>query len=255
MPYRLLVVTAHPDDESGAFGGALMQAQAAGAETFVLCFTEGQAAHFRGDVAKDANLGAVRRAELAAACAVLGVSQFEVLHFPDGALASENIQELVGIAVEHIRRWRPQVVLTFGGEGGVNLHKDHTVISAVTTMAFHWAARAEMYPDHIDTGERPHAAQKLYYVSTPFVSVRDRPELTATAATTPWTLTLDLGDLGERKLEAFQKHTSQHGVLRRVGPNLQKAMSEERYLLAARRGETSVTDDAGMFAGIVADDE
>lgn len=255
MPHRLLCITAHPDDESGAFGGALMQAQAAGAETFVLCFTEGNAAHFRGDVAKDADLGAVRRAELAAACAVLGVSQFEVLHFPDGALAKENSQELVGIAVEHIRRWRPQVVLTFGGEGGVNLHKDHTVISAVATMAFHWAARAEMYPDHIDTGELPHAAQKLYFVSTPFVSVRDRPELTATAATTPWTLTLELGDLAERKLEAFSKHTSQRDVLQRVGPELQKALSLERYLLVARRGETSVTEDSGMFAGIFEDED
>jgi hypothetical protein len=29
-------------------------------------------------------------------------------------------------------------------------------------------------------------------------------------------------------------------------------VSAERYLLAARRGETSVTEDAGMFAGIVA---
>ncbi|MGC2617834.1 MAG: PIG-L family deacetylase [Acidobacteriaceae bacterium] len=255
MPHRLLCITAHPDDESGAFGGALMQAQAAGVQTFVLCFTEGQAAHFRGDVAQGADLGKVRRKELAAACKVLGVSQFEVLHFPDGALAKENFQELVGIAVEHIRRWRPQVVLTFGGEGGVNLHKDHTVICAVTTMAFHWAARAEMYPDHIDTGERPHAAQKLYYASTPFVSVRDRPELTATAATTPSSLTLDLGDLAERKLEAFQKHSSQRGVLKRVGPNLQKAMSVERYLLAARRGETSVAEDAGMFAGILADED
>jgi LmbE family N-acetylglucosaminyl deacetylase len=232
-----------------------MQAQAAGAETFVLCFTEGQAAHFRGDARSDADLGAVRRAELAAACEVLGVSQFEVLHFPDGALAKESFQELVGIAVEHVRRWRPQVVLTFGGDGGVNLHKDHTVISAVTTTAFHWAARAEMYPDHIDTGERPHAAQKLYYASTPFVSVRDRPELTETAATTPWSLTLELGELAKRKLEAFSKHTSQRGVLRRVGADLQKTTSLERYLLAARRGETSVMDDAGMFAGILADEE
>jgi LmbE family N-acetylglucosaminyl deacetylase len=231
-----------------------MQAHAAGAETFVLCFTEGQAAHFRGEAQDNAELGAARRGELAEACAVLGVSQFEVLHFPDGELAKQNFQEMVGIAVEHLRRWRPQVVLTFGGDGGVNLHRDHTVIAAVTTTAFHWAARAEMYPDHIDTGERPHAAQKLYYASTPFVSVRDRPELTASAATTPWSLTLELGDLADRKLAAFSKHASQRGVLQRVGPHLKQAMSRERYLLAARRGVSSVTEDAGMFAGIVGDD-
>lgn len=255
MSWRLLCVTAHPDDESGAFGGALMLAHAAGAETSVLCFTDGQAAHFRGSTVGNTELGQLRRAEMAAACSVLGVTRFDVLHFPDGELAKENFQELAGIAVERIRRWRPQVVLTFGGEGGVNLHRDHTVISAVTTMAFHWAGRAEMFPDHLDTGERPYAAQKLYYSGTPFVSVRDRPELTALAATTPWSLTLDLGDLSERKMEAFRKHTSQQGVLRRVGAQVQKAMSLEKYLLVARRGETSVTDDTGMFAGIAEDED
>ena len=91
--------------------------------------------------------------------------------------------------------WRPQVVLTFGGDGGVNLHRDHTVISAVTTLAFHWAGRARNVSDHIETGAHPYAPQKLYYVSTPFVSVRDRPELTKLAATVPWSLTLELGEL------------------------------------------------------------
>jgi LmbE family N-acetylglucosaminyl deacetylase len=250
LPHRLLCVTAHPDDESGAFGGALMQAHAVGAETIVLCFTDGQAAHFRGDAKGNADLGTARRAELAAACEVLGVTRFEVLHYPDGQLAKESFQELAGIVVEHIRRWRPHVIITFGGDGGVNLHKDHAVISAVTTLAFHWAGRAEMYPDHIDTGEHPWTPQKLYYVSTPFVSVRDRPELTETAATVPWSLTLELGELADRKLEAFTKHTSQRGVLQRVGEHVKKVLSQERYLLVSRRGQTSVTADSAIFAGI-----
>ena len=251
MPHRLLCVTAHPDDESGAFGGALMLAAQAGAETRVLCFTDGQAAHFRGDAAGNAELGERRRAEMAAACAVLGVTRFEVLHFPDGELAMQDFQEMVAVVVEQLRRWRPQVVLTFGSDGGVNLHRDHTMIAAVATAAFHWAGRAEMFPEQIARGERPHAAQKLYYASTPFVSVRDRPELTGLAATTPWSLTLELGALADRKMEAFGKHASQRGVLRRVGEHLHQAMQVERYLLAARRGVSSVTADAGMFAGIV----
>ncbi|HTW48570.1 MAG TPA: PIG-L family deacetylase [Acidobacteriaceae bacterium] len=246
MPLRLLCITAHPDDESGAFGGALMVARDAGAETSVLCFTDGRAAHFRGDAAGDAELGAMRRDEMAAACAVLGVTRFEVLHFPDGALAGQDFQVMAGIAAGYIRDWRPHVVLTFGGDGGVNLHRDHTVISAVATMAFHWAGRPEMFP----SDALPWSAQKLYYASTPFVSVRDRPELTHSAATTPWSLTLELGPLGERKLEAFSKHASQHGVLQRVGDHVRRAMQTERYLLAAKRGQTSVTGDPSMFVGI-----
>jgi LmbE family N-acetylglucosaminyl deacetylase len=253
LSHRILCITAHPDDESGAFGGALMLAAGAGAETFVLCFTDGQAGHFREGAAADEDLGKLRRAEMDAASAVLGVTHHEVLDYPDGELAKQNFQEMAGIVMEHIRRWKPQVVLTFGGDGGVNLHRDHTIISAVTTAAFHWAGRAEMYPDQLDMGLHPWAAQKLYYSSTPFVSVRDRPELTATAATVPWSLTLELGDLAERKLEAFRKHSSQRGVLQRVGERVKQAMAVERYLLAAKRGMASVTADTGMWAGIAED--
>ncbi|HEY1807546.1 MAG TPA: PIG-L family deacetylase [Acidobacteriaceae bacterium] len=247
MTHRLLVVTAHPDDESGGFGGALLLAHRAGAETNLLCFTDGQAAHFRGTASDDEELGRTRRAELDAACAVLGVTRCEVLHYPDGALAEQNFLELVGVVVERIRRWRPQVVLTFGPDGSVNLHRDHTAVSLATTAAFHWAGRAEMFPE---TGET-WWAQKLYYSSTPFVSVRDRPELTATAATVPWTLELQLGALADEKMAAFGKHTSQQAVLERVGrDNVRRGMGTERYLLAAKRGIGAAAEDGGMWAGV-----
>ena len=250
MPYRLLCVTAHPDDESGAFGGALMLAHQAGAETSVLCFTDGQAAHFRGDAAGDAELGAMRRAEMAAACAVLGVTRCEVLHYPDGALAQQSFQEMVGVVVEHIRRWRPQVVLTFGADGGVNLHRDHTTVSVVTTAAFHGAGRPEVVPGAL----QPYTPRKLYFAATPFVSVRNRPEL-AGAPTVPWSLQLDLGSLVDRKMEAFGRHHSQQPVLDRVGRDrIRSVMRTERYLLAAVPGQTSVTDDVSMLTGLP-DDE
>jgi LmbE family N-acetylglucosaminyl deacetylase len=255
LPHRLLCVTAHPDDESGAFGGALMLAHRAGAETYVLCFTDGQAAHFRGRGVDDEALGRLRREEMAAASRVLGVTHCEVLNFPDGDLASQSLDAMTRLVVEHMRRWRPHVVLTFGGDGGVNLHRDHSVVSAVTTLAFHGSGRAELFPDQAASGLAAWAPQKLYYSSTPFVSVRDRPELARNAATVPWSLTLELGDLGERKLEAFQKHSSQQGVLQRVGEQVKEAMRTERYLLVARRGIALVTTDREMFGRIVASEE
>jgi LmbE family N-acetylglucosaminyl deacetylase len=250
LPQRLLCVTAHPDDESGAFGGALLLAHNAGAETRVLCFTDGQAAHFRGEVAAGEDLGKVRREEMAAACAILGVTQHEVLHFPDGALYQQNFEEMVGVVVDRIRRWRPHVVLTFAADGGVNLHRDHTMVSGVATAAFHWAARPELFP----TDAPAWTPYKLYLASTPFVSVRDRPELTD-SPTTPWSLTLELGELAERKAEAFDKHHTQQGVLKRVGKDRIRHMKFERYLLAAKRGISAVTTDTAMFDGIVDDSE
>jgi LmbE family N-acetylglucosaminyl deacetylase len=222
-----------------------MMAHRAGAETRVLCFTGGEAAHFRGDLAAGEDLGRVRREEMAAACAVLGVTRHEVLDFPDGALDQQNFQEMAGAVVGRIRRWRPHVVLTFGADGGVNLHRDHTTISIVATAAFHWASRPELFPGDVPAW----TPYKLYLSSTPFVSVRDRPELAA-SPTTPWSLTLDLGELAQRKAEAFNKHHTQQGVLQRVGEDRIRNMRYERYLLAAQRGIASVADDVSMLTDI-----
>jgi len=249
LPHRLLCVTAHPDDESGAFGGALMLAHRAGAETRVLCFTDGQAAHFRGDVAAGEDLGRVRREEMAAACAVLGVTGHEVLDFPDGALYQQSFEKMAGVVVERMRRWRPHVVLTFGADGGVNLHRDHTMISTVATAAFHWAARPELFPGELAAW----TPYKLYFVSTPFVSVRERPELDG-SPTTPWSLTLELGELAARKAEAFGRHHTQQGVLKRVGEDRIRQMKVERYLLAAKRGIAPAAEDVSMLTDIPADE-
>ncbi|MGH9586526.1 MAG: PIG-L deacetylase family protein [Acidobacteriaceae bacterium] len=250
MPFRLLCITAHPDDESGGFGGALLMAHRDGVETSLLCLTDGQAAHFRGGVEDNAELGRKRRAELAAACDLLAVTRCEVLHYPDGELAQQNFYELAGVIAARIRTWRPQVVLTFGGDGSVNLHRDHTVVSVAATAAFHWAGRPEFFPEQ---NLATYVPQKLYYSGTPFVSVRDRPELSG-VPTVPYSLSLELGEeLSRLKWEAFGKHSSQGGVMNRVKDEIAAHFSTERYLLAAAKGQISVTADAVLFAGVTAD--
>ena len=223
-----------------------------GVETHLLCLTDGQAAHHRGEAADDAELGRMRRAELAAACEILGVTHHEVLHYPDGELAQQDFYALVGVIAEGIRSVRPQVVLTFGGDGGVNLHRDHIMVSVAATAAFHWSSRAEFFPEQLQRGLNPYSPQKLYYAYTPFVVVRDRPEL-AGAATVPYSLTLELGQLAETKLAAFQKHSSQAGVLARLGDIIRKHLEVERYLLAAAPGRIAVANDAAIFGGVVPD--
>lgn len=255
---RLLCFTAHPDDESGAFGGALLLAHQRKIETTVICLTAGQNAHFRDGAESSEDLARLRREELAAACKVLGVTRHEVLDYTDGQLAHENFHALVGTLVAYIRRYRPQIVTTFGGDGGVNLHRDHIAVSLATTAAFHWAARPEFFPEQIGVafqGERlqVYRPQKLYYSSTPFVSVRARPELDG-SPTVPWSLSFELGPLGERKFEAFRCHGTQQGVIARVGPSIHEHFQRERYLLAAAPGLLEISQDPGFFEGIEADE-
>ena len=110
----------------------------------------------------DKDLAQERRAEFAAACKVLKVSHPEVLDYPDGGLAQQDFYAMIGVLVGRLRAWRPHVVLTFGADGGVNLHRDHTIIGLAATAAFHWAGRSAYFP-----GSQPYAPQKLYYSGTP----------------------------------------------------------------------------------------
>ena len=220
-----------------------------GIETSLLCLTDGQAAHHRGKAADDAELGRMRRAELAAACEILGVTRHEILHYPDGELPRQDFYALAGVIAGRIRSLRPQVVLTFAGDGNVNRHRDHTMVSVATTAAFHWAGRREFFSEQ---GLAPYAPQKLYYAGTPFVVVRDRPEL-AHSATVPYSLTLELGELAEAKIAAFRKHSTQAGVLARIGDVIRKHLEVERYLLAAAPGRIAVSEDKAIFGGVVPD--
>jgi LmbE family N-acetylglucosaminyl deacetylase len=247
-----MCITAHPDDESGAFGGALLMAHAAGVETTVICLTEGQAASNRGDATSGEELAQMRRAEFAAAGEILGVTRGEVLHYPDGKLARHDLFEMTGVLVERIRQWRPQVVLTFGGEGGVNLHRDHTVASMAATAAFHWAGRATAFPEQLDRGMQTYWPQKLYYSATPFLMVRDEEER-ANTCLTPCSLTLQLGEFGERKFDAFRQHTTQAILLEKNRDAWQGTEGFEYYLLVAARGMQQVGTDESIFQGVLED--
>lgn len=244
----MMCLTAHPDDESGAFGGALLMAHDKGVETTVVCLTEGAAGSFRGTATSDEELAQLRRDEFAAAARLLGLTHAEVLDYPDGKLDQQNFYELTRVLVEKIRKYRPQVVLTFGGDGGVNLHRDHTIASLAATAAFHWAGRPRFFPE----AGAPYAPQKLYYSSTPWVSVFNSNE-GAKAARVPYSLILELGPWKDRKIEAFKQHATQHGVLERVRDFIDKHMNDERYLLVATRTPRPLTEDQALFANVIED--
>ena len=247
MPLRLMCFTAHPDDECGAFGGALMQAHQRGVETSVVCLTEGRAASNRGNARSGDELAALRRQEFAAALRVLDVAHGEVLAYPDGELARQDFIGVTTKLVEHIRRFRPQVVLTFGGDGNVNLHPDHTMVCFFATASFHWAGRTNFAPEQIAAGLLPYRAQKLYYAVAPFLAYEETPPRIALV---PASLVLELGDLKARKIEAFQQHATQAELLAKIKVVFDETGGEEKYLLAAAPGMRSSPLETDMFADL-----
>jgi len=154
MTRRLMCVLAHPDDESLGTGGTLAKYAAEGVETYLVTATRGERGRFgeRADRPSPDVVGQTREAELRAAAKELGVREVTVLGYPDGgldAVAPATAQEAIA---DHLRRVKPQVVITFGPEGAYG-HPDHIAISQLTTAA---VLRA--------TGQDS-ATAKLYYIA------------------------------------------------------------------------------------------
>ena len=171
-----MAVHAHPDDESSKGAATTARYAAEGVEVLVVTCTGGE----RGDVlnphygpapAGVEEMREVRRAEMAAAAAALGVQQ-RWLGFvdsglpegdplpplPDGCFALVPLEEASAPLVQVVREFRPHVMTTYDPTGGYP-HPDHVMCHRVSVEAFAAAGDPERYVGH---GE-PWAPLKLYY--------------------------------------------------------------------------------------------
>ena len=153
-PLRLMCVLAHPDDESLGTGGTLAKYAAEGVETYCVTATRGERGRFgdNGERPDPAIVGSTREAELRAAAKELDLREVDLLGYPDGALDTVDPATAQAAIAAHLRRIRPQVVITFGPDGAYG-HPDHVAISQLTTAAVVRAA------------DREGAVSKLYYIA------------------------------------------------------------------------------------------
>lgn len=162
MANKLLAILAHPDDESLGNGGILAKYAAEGIETYLVTATRGERGWF-GDESDHPGLealGKTREAELFAAAKVLGIREVDFLDYIDGELDQADPGEAVAKIVGHLRRVRPEVVVSFGPDGAYG-HPDHIAISQLTTAAIVRAADANF----VDAEKlAPHGVSKLYYM-------------------------------------------------------------------------------------------
>jgi LmbE family N-acetylglucosaminyl deacetylase len=241
-----MAITAHPDDEAGGFGGSLRLYGDRGAETAVICLTPGQAATYRGGAQSDHELASMRRKEFSAACEILEVSRAAILDYPDGKLHRQDLYRVVADLTLQIREFQPHVLLTFGPEGSVTGHTDHSMASIFATLAFHWAGRNNRYPDQITDGVPAHRTQKLYYATADF-ALPDRPPITLP----PCTAIIDIGEYLESKIAAFKAHTSQAPLWPLFESHMRGRGNNEMFHLAAWTKNGPVPRETDLFEGLV----
>jgi LmbE family N-acetylglucosaminyl deacetylase len=155
-----MCVLAHPDDESLGTGGVLARCAAEGVATYVVTATRGERGRF-GDSSPSPGpeiVGRAREAELLAAARELGVREVTFLDYLDGALDRADADQATTRIAGHLRRVKPQVVVTFGPDGAYG-HPDHIAIGQLTMAAIVRAAGPGL-----PTGE-PHSVSKLYFIA------------------------------------------------------------------------------------------
>ena len=116
-----MCVLAHPDDESLGTGGTLAKYAAEGVETFLVTATQ-------ASVPVRAARAIVRASTSLEECArrsswlrpkELACGEVTLLGYADGALDLAVIAAAQEVIAGHLRRIRPQVVVTFGPEGAM----------------------------------------------------------------------------------------------------------------------------------------
>ncbi|MCW5874389.1 MAG: PIG-L family deacetylase [Anaerolineales bacterium] len=244
----ILIVLAHPDDESFGMGGSIAYYDTQGVDVHLACATRGEAGTVDPEyLTKYKTIAELREAELMCAADALGLKSVNFLEFRDsGMVGSEDNQRpeaLVQAPLEQvserivalIRRLRPQVVITFDETGGY-YHPDHIHIHKATVAAFHAAGDASKFPKagqpcqpemlYVNARNRARMRRAVFFMrllgKDPSKVGRNKDiDLTVLArdADTPPHVTINYRSVQARKDKADACHASQGGG-RFIGSNL-----------------------------------
>lgn len=224
---RLLVVVAHPDDESFGCGSILARARAHGVRSTVCCATRGEAG--TSDLADTRPaLAAIREGELHTAAQLLGVEEVVLFDWEDsdmegppvaGTLAAAPLDEVATAVVEVIDQVRPHIVVTLDASDG---HRDHAHMRDATLEAidratwsvprvYLWClARSMMgaWVEHLRSIDPTSGYLHLGKLGTPDDEI---------------TCILDAADFYEQRWAAIRAHASQTSPYEALPAHLQTA--------------------------------
>jgi N-acetyl-1-D-myo-inositol-2-amino-2-deoxy-alpha-D-glucopyranoside deacetylase len=263
----LMLVHAHPDDESISTGGVMMKAKAHGHRVVLATATRGEVGeiHNMDPEATRPRLGEIRTEELKAAGEILGVDRIEFLGYRDSGMVDTadnkdprsfhqaRLDEAAAKLAVLIRDERPDVVVTYA-EDGVYGHPDHIKAHHVTNAALELVEREGWAP------------KKLYYTAIPRSMMEEfmkqMPEEAQSQNTnmriagTPdelVTTRVDVHDYVDQKRKAFGAHVSQNDpnswFATMASQIYEMAFGTEYYQLARGKPGSSLPED-DLFAGI-----
>ena len=171
----ILAFHAHPDDESVSTGVTLAKYADEGHRVVVVTATDGSAGeihNYENPEELFPKLAEMRKEELEKSLDALGVKEYEWLGYKDsGMMGTEENNDPycfwrqdyfgpVGKLVTEIRKYKPDVLITYDPFGGYG-HPDHIQTHRVGTAAFFAAGDVDKFP--LKDGEEVWIPERLYF--------------------------------------------------------------------------------------------
>jgi LmbE family N-acetylglucosaminyl deacetylase len=279
----LLVVHAHPDDESNSTGGTLARYSAEGVRTILVTCTNGEfgdaPGHIKpGEEGHDPDAVArIRLHELEAATAALGVTHTVTLGYRDSgmkdwpqnvhpdAFSLQPVEVVAPRIVALLDEYRPQAVVTYYDNMGYN-HPDHLHAHAVTRAAveasgipdkLYLIARPRSYRERMGEVAAEYGVELPRFLRPPEPAAPDAPDAPAPEARPPVddsliTTTIDVSRYAAQKQAALAAHASQLDgsfFLQFPPAGFARAFGTESFIRARDRTRAPTPED-DLFAGL-----
>lgn len=256
MNERLLVVVAHPDDETFGCGSLLAHAADRGVETTVACATRGEAGSpTPGRGLDDADMAVVREAELRTAAEFLGVDRVELFGWsdsgmdgdpPSGSLVAAPIDDVADSIAALIDEVQPTVIVTLDASDG---HRDHSHIRDATLLA---VDRTEWQTPEVFLHCLPQELMRRW-VDALNEQQPDSQHLGLGDLGTPAdriTTVIDTTDVLERREAAMALHRSQTSPYEVMPEDLRRDFLTAERLQRIRPPWTGGAHDTSIFGGV-----
>ncbi len=269
----MMAVHAHPDDEASSTGGVLAAYSAQGIRTVVVTCTNGEFGDGPGGIkpGQDGHdeqaVAGQRLAELRQSCAILGVTDLELLGYHDSGMpeweykdrpdAFCNVPE-VDVAARIsglIEKYRPQVLITYDDQGPYQ-HPDHVHASRSAQAAFaNSGIPAKLYLSAMrrsDWGKIWEALRELGAEVPDFEDMDPEARRLAAESEERITTNIDIRPVLSRKREALFAHGSQisESWFSKIPQDIGEAVFGRESFIRVKDSTGAPLPEDDLFAGL-----
>lgn len=216
----LLFVFAHPDDDAFGPSGSLITL-ATEYDIYFLCATKGESGENHSNE-QNAQLSAIREAEVRASAKVIGAKDVFFLGFHDGDLSNNLYHALADRIQTYVDTYKPEVLLTWEPKG-VSGHIDHIVVSMVCHFVFERSPSIQKLMLYCLTTYQTDEFLENYFIYRPPGYERSQVDVI-----------YDTSEVWDQKMKAMECHKSQKGDFEKILKRPKVRLMEDCYMIVTK---------------------